>query len=211
MLLYVLEGLIKLLHPFMPFLTEQVYKYLPGTEGFLMLQKWPECKDAYDFTAEEAKMEGIMEIIRTIRNLRAEMNVAPGKRTRLMLAAAEGWADTLTSADVYFRRLAGASESEVIADRTALTEKNVSAVVAAGELFIPLGDLVDFEKEIARLNKEKDNLEKEIARAEGKLNNAGFVSKAPAALVEQEKAKLVANQTKLEALVKRIDELKESL
>ena len=92
-----------------------------------------------------------------------------------------------------------------------MQEKTVSAVTAAGELFIPLGDLVDFEKEIARLNKELDGLEKEIARAEGKLNNAGFVSKAPAALVQQERDKLAANQVKAASLRKRIDELKESL
>ncbi|MGN0746442.1 MAG: valine--tRNA ligase, partial [Aristaeellaceae bacterium] len=148
-LLYVLEGLLKLLHPFMPFLTEQVYKYLPGSEGFLMLKAWPEAIPAFDFPQDEEKMAGIMEIIRTIRNLRAEMNVAAGKRTHLMLVPAEGWADTLTHADMYFRRLAGASSSEVMTDRAAITGKNVSAVTKAGELFIPLGDLVDFDKEIA--------------------------------------------------------------
>ena len=210
-LLYVLEGLLKLLHPFMPFLTEQVYKYLPGSEGFLMLSAWPEIKAAFSFPQEEKRMQGIMEVIRTIRNLRAEMNVAPSRRTRLMLVPAEGWADTLSHADMYFRRLAGASATEVVADRAAIEGKNVSAVTSAGELFIPLGDLVDFAKEIARLQKEADNLEKEIARAEGKLNNPGFLSKAPAALVEQEKAKLAANQAKAEALGKRIAELKESL
>ena len=210
-LLYVLEGLLKLLHPFMPFLTEQVYKYLPGAEGFLMLSQWPECKAEYDFAADEEKMQGVMEIIRTIRNLRAEMNVAAGKRTRLMLVAGEGWADTLKDADVYFRRLAGASESEVIADRSVITEKTVSAVTGAGELFIPLGDLVDFAKEIARLQKEYENLQKEIARTEGKLNNQGFISKAPAALVQQEREKLAANQVKAAALESRIAELKESM
>ncbi len=210
-LLYVLEGLLKLLHPFMPFLTEQVYKYLPGSEGFLMLSAWPEITAAFSFPQEEKRMQGIKEVIRTIRNLRAEMNVAPSRRTRLMLVPAEGWADTLSHADMYFRRLAGASATEVVADRAAIEGKNVSAVTSAGELFIPLGDLVDFAKEIARLQKEADNLEKEIARAEGKLNNPGFLSKAPAALVEQEKAKLAANQAKAEALGKRIAELKESL
>ncbi|MDY4137783.1 MAG: valine--tRNA ligase [Eubacteriales bacterium] len=210
-LLYVLEGLLKLLHPFMPFLTEQVYKYLPGSEGFLMLKVWPEANPAFDFPQDEEKMAGIMEIIRTIRNLRAEMNVAAGKRTHLMLVPAEGWADTLAHADMYFRRLAGASASEVITDRATITGKNVSAVTKAGELFIPLGDLVDFDKEIARLQKELDNVRKEIARAEGKLGNPGFVSKAPAALVEQEKAKLADNRTKVGALENRIAELKESM
>ena len=210
-LLYVLEGLLKLLHPFMPFLTEQVYKFLPGSEGFLMLKSWPEVKPELDFPDEEAKMEGVMEVIRTIRNLRAEMNVAAGKRTHLMLLPADGWAGTLAHAGQYFQRLAGASETAIIESSAAVTEKTVSAVTKACTLYIPLGDLVDFEKEIARLSKELDNLHKEIARAEGKLNNPGFVSKAPAALVEQEKGKLALNQQKAEQVEKRIAELKESM
>ncbi len=210
-LLYVLEGLLKLLHPFMPFLTEQVYKALPGAEGFLMLNAWPEVKAELDFPADEVQMNGIIEMIRVIRNLRTEMNVAPSKRTRMMFVANEGWADALAHADMYFRRLAGASETEVITSSDAITEKTVSAVTAAGTLYIPLGDLVDFDKELARLQKELDNLQKEIARANGKLNNAGFVAKAPAALVEQEKAKLALNIQKAEQVEKRMAELKESM
>ena len=210
-LLYVLENLLKLLHPFMPFLTEQVYKYLPGTEGFLMLQKWPEVKAKLSFTADEQKMQGIMEIIRTIRNLRSEMNVAPSKRTRLMLLAGEGWEETLRGGDGYFRRLAGASEVEMLQNRDQVTEKTVSAVTAAGELFIPLGDLVDFEKEIARLGKELEGLQKEMNRSRGMLNNQGFLAKAPAQLVQAEKDKLAAAEQKAAALENRIAELKENL
>ncbi len=207
-LLHVLETLLKLLHPFMPYLTEAVYKNLPGTQGFLMLADWPQIDPAYDFPAEEAHMQGVMDMIRTIRNLRAEMNVAAGKRTRLMLLPAEGWADTLQNAGQYFQRLAGVSHSEIMTDRSAITEKTVSAVCAAGELFIPLGDLVDFEKEIARLQKEHENLLKEIERAAGKLNNPGFIQKAPSQLVEQEKEKLLTNQSMAATLQKRIAELK---
>ncbi len=210
-LLFVLENLLKLLHPFMPFLTEQVYKYLPGSEGFLMLQKWPELNDGLRFPEDERKMLGIMEIIRTIRNLRSEMNVAPSKRTRLMLLPGEGWQETLAGGDGYFRKLAGASEVELLTDRNQVTEKTVSAVTAAGELFIPLGDLVDFEKEIARLTKELENLKKEAARSQGMLNNQGFIAKAPAQLVEQEKTKLEATKQKAAALENRIAELKENI
>ena len=210
-LLYVLEGLLKLLHPFMPFLTEQVYKSLPGADGFIMLKAWPEIKPELDFPADEKQMDGVIEMIRVIRNLRTEMNVAPSKRTRMMFVANEGWADTLTASDLYFRRLAGASETVVIAENELGSEKTVSAVTEAATIYIPQGDLVDFDKEIARLQKEIDNLQKEIARAEGKLNNQGFVAKAPAALVEQEKAKLALNQQKLEQVEKRLAELKESL
>ena len=210
-LLYVLEGLLKLLHPFMPFLTEQVYKSLPGAEGFIMLKAWPEVKAELDFPAEEKQMDGVIEMIRAIRNLRTEMNVAPSKRTRMMFVANQGWADTLTASDMYFRRLAGASETVVISADQLGEEKTVSAVTEAATVYIPLGDLVDFDKELARLAKEQENLTKEIARAEGKLNNQGFVAKAPAALVEQEKAKLALNQQKLEQVTARIAELKESM
>ena len=210
-LLYVLEGLLKLLHPFMPFLTEQVYKSLPGSDGFIMLKAWPEIKAELDFQTEEKQMDGVIEMIRVIRNLRTEMNVGPSKRTRMMFVANQGWGETLTASDMYFRRLAGASETVVIAESELGTEKTVSAVTEAATIYIPLGDLVDFDKEIARLQKEIENLQKEIARANGKLNNAGFVAKAPAALVEQEKAKQVLNQQKLEQVEKRLAELKESL
>lgn len=210
-LLFVLENLLKLLHPFMPFLTEQVYKYLPGSEGFLMLQSWPEYNEAYVFAGDEEKMQGVMEIIRTIRNLRSEMNVMPSKRTHLMLLPADGWTDTLKGGEGYFKKLAGAEQVELISDRSDATGKNVSAVVAAGELFIPLGDLVDFEKEVARLTKELENLKKEMARSNGMLNNQGFLAKAPAQLVQQEKDKLEAAKSKAAALENRIAELKENL
>jgi len=210
-LLFVLENLLKLLHPFMPFLTEQVYKYLPETEGFLMLQKWPETNAELIFSEDEQRMQGIMEIIRTIRNLRSEMNVAPSKRTRLMLLPAEGWSETLRGGDGYFRRLAGASETELLDSRDTVKEKTVSAVITAGELFIPLGDLVDFEKEIIRLGKELENLQKEMNRSRGMLNNQGFLAKAPAALVQAEKDKLEAAVAKAAALQNRIAELKENV
>ena len=210
-LLFVLENLLKLLHPFMPFLTEQVYKYLPGSEGFLMLQSWPEYRADFVFAEDEQKMQGVMEIIRTIRNLRSEMNVAPSKRTHLMLLPAEGWADTLQEGEGYFKKLAGAEQVQLIDNREEATGKNVSAVVAAGELFIPLGDLVDFEKETARLTKELENLKKEMARSNGMLNNQGFLAKAPAQLVQQEKDKLEAAKAKAAALENRIAELKENL
>ena len=208
-LLYVLEGLLKLLHPFMPFLTEAVYGYLPGAEGFLMLSKWPEAKPEYDFPKEAAQMQGVMDVIRAIRNLRAEMNVAPGKRTRLMLLPAEGWKETLQGSSQYFMRLAGASFVEILESRADVTGKTVNAVCPAGEALIPLGDLVDFEKEIERLGKEADKMAKEIERAEGKLNNEGFLGKAPKELVAKEKEKLNANQKMKASLEARIQELRD--
>ena len=154
-------------------------------------------------------MEGIMEIIRAVRNLRAEMNVQAGHKARQMIRPADGWQDAVAGAEVFFQRLASTSELDVLSSDQAVTEKTVGAVVAAGEILIPLGDLVDIEKEIARLNKERDNLLKEIARAEGKLNNEGFLRKAPEALVQAERDKLAGNQTKLVALDARIADLKQ--
>ena len=205
---YVLSGLLKLLHPFMPFLTEEVFKFLPGNEeASCMLSEWPEVDDALRFPEASMQMEGIMEIIRSIRNLRANMNVQPSMRARLMIRAQEGWQDVLSGAEGYFKRMAGASELEMLAKDAQITEKTVSAVCSCGEFFIPLGELVDLEKEKKRLQKEMDNLKNEIARGQGKLNNPGFLSKAPAQLVEAEKEKLEKNAQMIAALEARIAEL----
>ena len=209
-LIYTLEAILKLLHPFMPFLTEEVYQYLPAHEGMLITAKWPEVKAEYAFETEERQMEGLMEIIRAIRNLRAEMNVQAGKRTHVTLIPEAGWEETLAMAEPYLQRLAYVSDAAIGGKDALAGEKVVSAVCAAGELRIPLGDLVDIGKEIARLEKELKNLEGEIARAKGKLSNQGFLSKAPAQLVEQEREKLKTNESMLESLAARIAELKQA-
>ncbi|MDD6143370.1 MAG: valine--tRNA ligase, partial [bacterium] len=207
-LLYMIESILKLLHPFMPFLTEEVYQHLPEHDGMLITSKWPEIKAEYDYAAEERQMEGLMDIIRAIRNLRAEMNVQAGKRTHVTLIPEAGWEETLAIAEPYLQRLAYVSDAAIGGKDALAGEKIVSAVCAAGEIRIPLGELVDIGKEIARLEKEKKNLEGEIARANGKLNNPGFLSKAPAHLVEQEKEKLKTNESMLESLTARINDLK---
>ena len=148
-----------------------------------------------------------MDMIRTIRNLRSGMNVQPSHKAHLMVRPADGWQDAFDGTEVYFSRLASVSQLQLIDRDADIAEKTVSAVCTAGEFFIPLGELVDFEKERARLNKEKKNLENEIARAEGKLNNPGFVSKAPANLVAAEKEKLEKNKEMLASLDARIAEL----
>ena len=206
-LLHVLTGILKLLHPYIPFITEELYGYLPGAEGMLISAAWPECDPAYDFDDVAARFEGVMEAIRAIRNLRAEMNVAPSKRATLILKPHEGWRDSLAAAEGYFKRLAGASAVEFIEPTDANPEKSASAVTEACELFIPLGELVDIDKEIQRLTKDLKNIEGEIARANGKLNNQGFISKAPAELVEREKEKLNTNMGLMEKLKARIAEM----
>ena len=206
-LYYVLIGILKLLHPFMPFITEEIYGYLPGVDGMLISAQWPEIRPEYDFPAEAARMEGIMEIVRTIRNMRAEMNVAPGRRASLILKPHDGWKEALSTAEGYFTRLAFASSLTILDPSSPNPEKSASAVTEACDLFMPLGELVDVEKELKRLEKDRKSLEGEIARASGKLSNPGFLSKAPANLVEQEKIKLETNKQLLEKLVARIQEM----
>ena len=206
-LYYVLIGILKLLHPYMPFITEEIYGYLPGVDGMLISAQWPEIRPEYDFPAEAARMEGIMEIVRTIRNMRAEMNVAPGRRASLILKPHDGWKEALSTAEGYFTRLAFASSLTILDPSSPNPEKSASAVTEACDLFMPLGELVDVEKELKRLEKDRKSLEGEIARASGKLSNPGFLSKAPANLVEQEKIKLETNKQLLEKLVARIQEM----
>ena len=172
-----------------------------------MLAPWPHEKKEYDFTEEEQQMEGVMDLIRAIRVVRQELKVQPGHKARVLLRAKEGWASKLDGAEPYFQRLAGAQSLTVLGAEEAVNEKTVSAIGLIGEALMPLGDLVDIEKEIARLNKEAENMKKEIARGEGKLANEGFVKKAPPALVEAEKAKIEQNKGILSTLTQRIEEL----
>ena len=205
---HVLIALLKLLHPFMPFITDTVYRSVPGTEGTIMLSDWPVCDAALVFPEEAREMEGVMDVIRAVRNLRAEMNVAVGKRAHLMVRPKAGWEKAMAGAGEYLQRLAWVSQMQLLAADEAAQGKTVSAVSEAAELFIPLGDLVDVDKEIARLGKERDSVQRDIERGEAKLNNPGFLAKAPAQLVEQEKAKLDVARDKLVKLNARIDELK---
>lgn len=200
---YVLSALLKMLHPFMPFITEALYENLPGNEGkSCMLSAWPAFDKTLVHEKGEAQMQGIMEVIRAVRNLRAELKVQPGHKARLMLRPEAGWEEVLREAEPFFLRLAGASSLTIVYDTDDLPPKLVTAVCPAAEVMIPLGDLVDLDKERARLMKERDNTASEIARAQGKLANQGFLNKAPAALVEAERAKL----EELERMLVKLDE-----
>jgi len=210
-LLHVLEGLLKLLHPFMPFVTEAIYGYLPGREGFIMLSDWPVTDDAFDFGDETIRMQGIIEMVTRIRNLRAEMNVAPGKKTRLILIPSDGYDKIIRDSTAFFIRLAWAQDVQILTDRSTVNEKAVSAVCAAGEFFIPLGDLVDFGKEAERLRKEKENILNEINRSSVKLSNSGFLTKADPELINAEREKIASNRQMMESLLRRIAEIEETL
>ena len=206
---YVLQTLLKLLHPFMPFLTEEVYHFLPGREqDSCMLSAWPEHDESLCFPEEDRQAQGIMDIIRAVRNLRAELKVQPGHKARLLLKPQIGWEDALKEASAHFMRLASASSVEFLKEGQTPEGKLVSAVTGGAELFIPLGDLVDLDKEAQRLQKEYDNLTGEIARAQGRLNNPGFLSKAPEALVLQDKQKLEDNIAMQQTLKQRLSDLR---
>ena len=209
-LLHVLSALLRLLHPFMPFLTEIIYQSLPGQrQASCMLSAWPEADPAFDFEEEEQQMEGVMDLIRSIRAVRTELKVQPGMKARVLLRPKTGWAARLMDAEAYFTRLAGASSLRVLQEGEPVSGQVVSAIGLAGEALMPLGELVDIGKEIARLEKEAEALRGEIARGRAKLANEGFVKKAPPALVQAEEVKIITNQGILDTLTKRISELKD--
>ncbi len=188
-LAFVLGGTLKLLHPFLPFVTEEIFMSLPHTDGdaeSIMISPFPEYDAGLVFKAEAEKMDAVTEAIRAIRTRRAEMNVPPSRRTKVMLEAKSP--DVFEGTEPFFRRLASASELDLVdgAPEGAV----VRLVTGAATVYIPLGELVDLEAERARLKKELEKSEGEIKRLEGKLSNEGFIAKAPAAVVEGERAKL---------------------
>lgn len=205
-LTYVLGNILKLLHPYMPFITEEIWGYLPGNQGnHIIVAPWPTPQEAFNHQEAEEKMELIMGAIKGIRNIRAEMNVIPSRKAKLLiLPAEEAILQSLLEGSQYFMTLAGVSAIETLKDKNESPEDAVSLVVQGAELFIPLDDLIDFEKEIERLNKEKQKLESEIKRVVGKLSNEGFLAKAPATLIEEEKQKQVKFQQMLETVLARL-------
>ncbi len=208
-LLHCLKGLIRLLHPMMPFLTESIWQSLPGTEGTIMLADWPAADPALDFSADAAQCEGVMEAIRTVRGVRAEMKVEPSRRVRLlMLPSSPQWAQALADCESAFMRMCGAAGVEILKSAGDAPGKTVSAVCPAAEILIPLGDLVDASKEIARLEKEKAAVLAEIGRAKGMLTNPGYLAKAPAKLVEATKEKLESSRQMLSSLDRRMEEMR---
>ena len=184
---WVLSNTMKLLHPFLPFITEEIWLALPHTGDSIMISSYPQTDPALDFPEDEASMDRIIELIKAVRNRRAEMNVPPSKKTTLYIVSAYG--DTFNSVvSHFFTRLASASEVIYTGEFTG--DNAVSIVTGSATAYIPLAEMIDTEKELARLTKELENTEKEIDRLTKKLSNGGFTSKAPAAVVEGEKAKL---------------------
>lgn len=206
-LVYVLGQILKLLHPIIPFVTEKIWQSLPNASETIMLESWPKTVQKFAYNKEAKQFEGIMELVRTIRNIRADVKLIPSKKIEIMLITENE--KFVSKCSDYIKKLAGVETIEFItADE--IPQNVQSAITSIAQVYIPLGDLVDAEKEIARLNVEKEKVLKEIERSEKMLGNAGFVSRAPATLVETEKNKLVANKEKLasiEARLKMIESL----
>ena len=200
-LVYVLTDILKLLHPFMPFITEEIYQAIPHDTESIMISKWPEYDPTLSFADEEAQMEKIMDAIRAIRNRRAEMNIPPSKKSKVYVETA--FADVFAVGSEFIKRLAYASDVE-IADAFGDLGNTVTIVTNDAKIYIPLGDLVDFEAEAKRLQKELAAAEEKLAFINKKLDNPGFVNKAPEKVVQQ-------NRDEAAKLTEKIANLRSSL
>ncbi len=204
-LAYVLSNTLKLLHPFMPFITEEIWQALPHNGESIMISEWPKVSAELSDSKAETEMIGIMDAIKGIRNVRNEMNVPPSKKVKLFVITKDE--ELFSQAGVFFEKLASASETEIKQDKTGVPENAVSVVTARAEILLPMDELVDREKEMERLTKEKTRLEGEIKRAEGKLSNKGFTDKAPANVVEEERQKCEKYKAMLEKVMESLQKM----
>ena len=200
---------LKLLHPYMPFITEEIFCSLQDEEESIMVSDWPVFEEAFDFKAEENEVEIIKNAVRNIRNLRADMNVPPSKKASVyVVSEKEEVRKVFEDSRVFFATLGYASEVHVQADKAGIADDAVSTVIPDAVIYMPFAELVDIEKEIERLKKEQDRLAKEIARCQGMLSNPNFVNKAPEAKVQAEKEKLANYQQMMEQVQTRLEQLK---
>lgn len=197
-LCYVLSGTMQLLHPFMPFITETIWQALPHEGKSIMVSKWPEYREDLHFAEAAEQVEIMMDTIRAIRTRRAEMNVPPSKKAQVILLTDKR--DAYEAGSLFFAKLAYASEIVFVDETPANVESLVSIVTEGAQVYMPMGELVDFEKERARLQKEKAKVQKDIDFVMKKLNNPGFVSKAPEAVIAQEREKAAKYQELMEKL-----------
>jgi len=203
-----LKDIVKMLHPFMPFITEEIWGFLPKTEsseGFLMQEPWPVYDGSLTYDWEVKRIQTAMEVIRSIRNIRAEADAAPAKKLRAFICAECDKADSIRAAEAHVRNLANISSVEYIDDKSLLLEEAMSAVIDGVEIFIPTDDLIDYRAELERLQKEKERLESETNRIGAKLTNDGFLSKAPEKIVNDEKEKLAKYKDMLVKVIERLE------
>lgn len=205
-LCFVLKMSLKLLHPFVPFITEEIYQNIPGTEGSIMVSEFPRYNSKYAYKKEAKAFETVMDIIKAVRNMKVQVNCPPAKKVKLFLATPN---KRLVSANANaILKLAGASEIAFVESGAEVGEKTLSQVTEGCTVFVPLGELVDIEKERERLSKELERIVGEIRRADGKLQNRGFIDKAPKNLVDAERAKLekfIEMKAKIERQIEELD------
>ena len=202
---HVLITSLKLLHPFCPFITEEIFDTLENPETPLMCQSWPEFSEALDFQEDEAEIETIKEAVRSIRNVRTNMNVAPSRKAlTYVVTESERVRKTFEHSKVFFATLAYASDVIIQSDKTGIADDAVTVAIPDAVIHIPFADLVDIAKEIERLEKEKQRWEAEIKRSTSMLNNERFTSKAPAEKVEEEREKLQRNTQLLQQVTERL-------
>ena len=208
-LIYVLDKILKLLHPFMPFITEEIFCTLQSEEETIMLSKWPEYKEEWNFPAEESAIEHCKDLVKGIRNVRTEMDVPPSRKAKLYITSEDAGLRTVfeENKEVYVN-LASTSEIIVQADKNGISEDAVSVVIPGAVLYLPLEDLVDFEKEKERLHKEKDKLTKELARSKGMLSNEKFLNNAKPEKVQEEKDKLAKYEQMMAQVEARLAQMK---
>ena len=204
----VLINSLKLLHPFMPFITEEIFCNLQDEEPSIMISSWPVYKEEWNFAADEYAVEVIKEAVRSIRNVRTSMNVPPSRKAKVFVVTEDAdLTDIFENSRVFFSTLASASEVVIQKDKTGIGEDAVSAVIPKAAIYMPFAELVDIEKETERLKKEEERLTKELARVNGMLTNEKFVSKAPQAKIDEEKAKLQKYTEMMEQVKTRLAQL----
>ena len=205
----VLIDALKLLHPFMPFITEEIFCTLQSDEESIMISSWPECRKEWIFEEDEKAVGTIKEAVRAIRNVRTDMNVPPSRKVKVFVASADEevrW--IFTDGEVFFASLAGAGEVKVQEGRAGIAEDAVSALIHGAEICMPLDDLVDIAKELERLENEEKRLRGELARSNGMLRNEKFISRAPAAKIEEERKKLAKYEQLMEQVQTRLAQLR---
>ncbi len=206
---HVLVTALKLLHPFMPFVTEEIFTAIQDEEETIMLSAWPECSEEFDFAEDEKSVELIKEAVKSVRNIRAEMNVPPSNKAKVFVVSEKPYVrDIFENSKVFLHNLAYASEVSVQSDKSGIGSDAVSVVVHDAVIYMPFAELVDIEKETERLNKERNRLIKEVERVEKKLANEGFVSKAPQKVIDEEKAKREKYTAMLSGVEKQLEALK---
>ena len=204
----VLINALKLLHPYMPFITEEIFCNVQNEEESIMISKWPEYSEARNFASEEKAIEIIKEAVRGIRNVRTEMNVAPSKKAHVyVVSEKEDIRKTFEEGKLFFATLSYASDVSVQADKNGIADDAVSVVIANANIYIPFAELVDIKQEIERLEKESKRLDGELARVNGMLSNERFLSKAPESKIAEEKEKLSKYTQMKQQVVERLAQL----